>query len=197
MNGKGGPPVPTNDASEPEAPLTFAQACTFVRYLLRHSLVTIDAEQRLSLVPRDPAAAPRTRHTRPSAREWIELSEQLRLSTMTAADVRTCRAYKPRSEEVYGEAMPIFVNQLIRRLDITSDDLFVDLGSGIGTIPLQVAAMTGCRAKGVEIRAELHEIALKARGKKNQCQSNLFCSCKAACKRCARVVAGLALATWN
>lgn len=33
--------------------------------------------------------------------------------------------------------------QLIRRLNIESDDTFIDLGSGIGTIAMQVAAMTG------------------------------------------------------
>ncbi len=69
--------------------------------------------------------------------------------------MRTFRAYKPRSAEVYGEANPIFANQLIRRLNITSRDVFYDIGSGIGTIAMQVAAMTGARAKGVEIRAEL------------------------------------------
>ncbi len=68
--------------------------------------------------------------------------------------------YAPNSKEVYGEVNPKLVNEFIRQVGLTSDDIFFDLGSGVGNVVLQVAAQTGCEAHGVEIRPELHNIAL-------------------------------------
>jgi hypothetical protein len=109
----------------------------------------------------------------------------LRATAISADDVRVFRAYKPRSAEVYGEANPIFVNQVARLSCVFERCVFIDLGSGIGTIAMQVAAMTGksrrlvtygdccdervllyrccvgCRCKAVEIRPELDAIAKK------------------------------------
>ena len=103
--------------------------------------------------------------TRPTPREWVVVSEWLREKALSADDVRTFRAYKPRSEEVYGEANSIFGIQLIRALNITSKSVFYDIGSGIGNVVMQMAAITGCRAKGIEIRRELHQIATKFKEK--------------------------------
>lgn len=36
-----------------------------------------------------------------------------------------------------------------------------DIGSGIGNVVVQMSAQTGCKCYGVEIRSDLHEIALK------------------------------------
>lgn len=44
---------------------------------------------------------------------------------------------------------------MIDQIEITSDDIFVDLGSGVGQVVLQMAAATPCRiCFGVE-RAEV------------------------------------------
>lgn len=44
---------------------------------------------------------------------------------------------------------------MIDQIEITSDDVFVDLGSGVGQVVLQMAAATPCRiCLGVE-RAEV------------------------------------------
>jgi hypothetical protein len=68
------------------------------------------------------------------------------------------RDYKPRSAEVYGEALPVFIEYLIKRLNIK--DTLYDIGSGIGNVVVQIAARTGCKAIGVEVRADLHDIAI-------------------------------------
>jgi|TARA_B110001469_G_scaffold125030_1_gene139735 H3 lysine-79-specific histone-lysine N-methyltransferase len=59
--------------------------------------------------------------------------------------------YKPFSHEVYGETNANLVQFVIDSQAITSDDVFVDLGSGIGQVVLQVAASTQCRAFGIEL----------------------------------------------
>uniref|UniRef100_A0A2A4K6X7 Histone-lysine N-methyltransferase, H3 lysine-79 specific n=1 Tax=Heliothis virescens TaxID=7102 RepID=A0A2A4K6X7_HELVI len=59
--------------------------------------------------------------------------------------------YEPFSPEVYGETSYELVCQMIDQIDITADDVFVDLGSGVGQVVLQMAAATPCRVcLGVE-----------------------------------------------
>ncbi|XP_054162694.1 histone-lysine N-methyltransferase, H3 lysine-79 specific-like [Oppia nitens] len=53
--------------------------------------------------------------------------------------------YEPFSPEVYGETSFEFISQMINEIGLTSDDVFVDLGSGVGQVVLQVAAATNCR----------------------------------------------------
>lgn len=35
---------------------------------------------------------------------------------------------------------------MIDQIEITKDDVFIDLGSGVGQVVLQMAASTGCKA---------------------------------------------------
>ncbi|XP_026758650.2 histone-lysine N-methyltransferase, H3 lysine-79 specific isoform X1 [Galleria mellonella] len=59
--------------------------------------------------------------------------------------------YEPFSPEVYGETSYELISQMIDQIDITSEDVFVDLGSGVGQVVLQMAAATPCRVcLGVE-----------------------------------------------
>ncbi|CAG4979271.1 unnamed protein product [Parnassius apollo] len=59
--------------------------------------------------------------------------------------------YEPFSPEVYGETSYELVCQMIDQIEITSEDVFVDLGSGVGQVVLQMAAATPCRVcLGVE-----------------------------------------------
>ncbi|XP_069362021.1 histone-lysine N-methyltransferase, H3 lysine-79 specific isoform X1 [Maniola hyperantus] len=53
--------------------------------------------------------------------------------------------YEPFSPEVYGETSYELVCQMIDQIDITAEDVFVDLGSGVGQVVLQMAAATPCR----------------------------------------------------
>ncbi|XP_063981184.1 histone-lysine N-methyltransferase, H3 lysine-79 specific isoform X3 [Diachasmimorpha longicaudata] len=59
--------------------------------------------------------------------------------------------YEPFSPEVYGETSYELVCQMIDQIEITEDDVFVDLGSGVGQVVLQMAAATACKiCLGVE-----------------------------------------------
>ncbi|CAK9303194.1 unnamed protein product [Gordionus sp. m RMFG-2023] len=54
---------------------------------------------------------------------------------------------KPNSlPETYGETSYEQVKKILQKLNIQPDDTFIDLGSGIGHIVLQVAASTQCRS---------------------------------------------------
>ncbi|XP_053691437.1 histone-lysine N-methyltransferase, H3 lysine-79 specific [Sabethes cyaneus] len=50
--------------------------------------------------------------------------------------------YEPFSPEVYGETSFDLICQMIDQIKITGDDVFVDLGSGVGQVVLQMAAST-------------------------------------------------------
>ncbi|XP_050510825.1 histone-lysine N-methyltransferase, H3 lysine-79 specific-like [Diabrotica virgifera virgifera] len=53
--------------------------------------------------------------------------------------------YEPFSPEVYGETSYDLVCQMIDHIKISSDDVFIDLGSGVGQVVLQMAAATSCK----------------------------------------------------
>ena len=53
--------------------------------------------------------------------------------------------------QVYGETSYDLVCQMIDHVNVTEEDTFIDLGSGVGQVVLQVAASTRCKmAWGVE-----------------------------------------------
>jgi hypothetical protein len=49
----------------------------------------------------------------------------------------------------------------IEKANIGPDDVFMDIGSGIGSVVLQAAAMTGCKAVGIELLEPRHRAALR------------------------------------
>lgn len=64
--------------------------------------------------------------------------------------------YEPHSPEVYGEASFDLINKMIRELaPVTAANKFLDLGSGVGQVVLQMAALTECQlCVGIE-KAEI------------------------------------------
>lgn len=63
------------------------------------------------------------------------------------ADPEKLNEYPAWSPEVYGETSFEFVSQMIENLDLRPNDIFIDLGSGVGQVVLQVAAtvnLAGC-----------------------------------------------------
>lgn len=46
---------------------------------------------------------------------------------------------------MYGETSFELICQMIDQIHITEEDTFVDLGSGVGQVVLQVAALTPCK----------------------------------------------------
>ncbi|XP_060516339.1 histone-lysine N-methyltransferase, H3 lysine-79 specific [Cylas formicarius] len=70
-------------------------------------------------------------------------------------DPEKLNQYEPFSPEVYGETSYDLVCQMIDQIDITKEDVFIDLGSGVGQVVLQMAAATPCKiCLGIE-RAEV------------------------------------------
>ncbi|CAK8676134.1 unnamed protein product [Clavelina lepadiformis] len=53
--------------------------------------------------------------------------------------------YEPFSPEVYGETSFDLVLQMLNELKLKEDDVFLDLGSGVGQVVLQVAAASPCK----------------------------------------------------
>jgi len=66
-------------------------------------------------------------------------------------DSNALNRYKGFSDQVYGEAGFELISELIRKVPIAKDTVFLDLGSGIGQVVLQVAAQAQCKAIGVEL----------------------------------------------
>ncbi|KAG8222795.1 hypothetical protein J437_LFUL005001 [Ladona fulva] len=60
-------------------------------------------------------------------------------------DPEKLNQYEPFSPEVYGETSYELVCQMIDQIEITNEDVFVDLGSGVGQVVLQMAAATPCK----------------------------------------------------
>ena len=67
-------------------------------------------------------------------------------------DPKKLRNYKSFSAEVYGEANFGLVNHIIATVPIKEGDVFLDLGSGVGQVTLQVAMQCGVKeAIGIEL----------------------------------------------
>ncbi|KAF6216003.1 hypothetical protein GE061_000340 [Apolygus lucorum] len=66
-------------------------------------------------------------------------------------DPEKLNQYEPFSPEVYGETSFDLICQMIDQINVTKDDVFIDLGSGVGQVVLQMAAATPCKiCVGVE-----------------------------------------------
>lgn len=64
--------------------------------------------------------------------------------------VNSLRRYEAGSNNVYGELLPRFVHRIFQETKLKSDQIFVDLGSGVGNVVLQAALEVGCESWGVE-----------------------------------------------
>lgn len=63
--------------------------------------------------------------------------------------------------ETYGEILSSGVNKLLSLITLSKDDVFVDLGSGLGKVVVQVFLQSDVKeARGLEIIPELHNQAL-------------------------------------
>jgi [histone H3]-lysine79 N-trimethyltransferase len=66
---------------------------------------------------------------------------------------------KAHSSNTYGELLPKFVRQLFQETGLTSEQVFVDLGSGIGNVVLQAALEFGCESWGCEEMETYSDVA--------------------------------------
>ncbi|KAI0430317.1 histone methylation protein DOT1-domain-containing protein [Xylaria sp. FL1042] len=69
-----------------------------------------------------------------------------------APKVEMLTKYDAGSDNVYGELLHPFVTKiLVEQTKMTSDQVFIDLGSGVGNVVLQAALEIGCRSYGCEM----------------------------------------------
>ena len=65
-------------------------------------------------------------------------------------------------DRTYGEILFSGVEKILKKITITDHDIFLDLGSGLGKVVLQVFMQTQvCKSIGIEINPQLHNSALK------------------------------------
>lgn len=60
------------------------------------------------------------------------------------------RKYENGTSEVYGELLPRFMSTIFKETHLKSDQVFVDLGSGVGNCVIQAALQIGCESWGWE-----------------------------------------------
>lgn len=73
------------------------------------------------------------------------------------------RKYKATIAETYGEILYESVSELIYQLTLSANDIFFDLGSGLGKVVTQVFLQSEVKeATGIEINPELYQYALLA-----------------------------------
>lgn len=65
--------------------------------------------------------------------------------------VNLVRHYESFSDNVYGELLPKFLSRIFKETSLKSDQVFIDLGSGVGNCVLQAALETGCESWGCEV----------------------------------------------
>ncbi len=73
--------------------------------------------------------------------------------------VETLRRYENGTDNVYGEMLPRFVSQIIKDTRLRHDQVFVDLGSGVGNVVLQTALEVGCQSWGCEMMTNPCDLA--------------------------------------
>ncbi|KAI9856529.1 MAG: Nucleosomal histone H3-Lys79 methylase [Trichoglossum hirsutum] len=73
--------------------------------------------------------------------------------------VSALKKYENGSDNVYGELLPRFISKIFLDTRIRSDQVFVDLGSGVGNVVLQAALEVGCESWGCEMMENACELA--------------------------------------
>lgn len=73
--------------------------------------------------------------------------------------VDSLKRYENGTDNVYGELLPRFVSQIFQETQLTSEHVFVDLGSGVGNVVLQAALEIGCDSWGCEMMENACELA--------------------------------------
>ncbi|KIW03726.1 uncharacterized protein PV09_05035 [Verruconis gallopava] len=90
----------------------------------------------------------RTRHNLPLSLVERILSQVY--ARTVSPQVSILKQYENGTDDVYGELLPRFVHQIFLDTNLRSDQVFVDLGSGVGNVVLQAALEIGCESWGIE-----------------------------------------------
>jgi H3 lysine-79-specific histone-lysine N-methyltransferase len=73
--------------------------------------------------------------------------------------VESLRQYENGTDNVYGELLPRFISTIFKETKLKSDQVFVDLGSGVGNVVLQAALEVGCESWGCEMMPNACKLA--------------------------------------
>ncbi|GAB1320349.1 Nucleosomal histone H3-Lys79 methylase [Madurella fahalii] len=84
-------------------------------------------------------------------RELVEFILDQVYDRTVAPKVELLAKYENGSDNVYGELLHPFISDIFERTKLTSDMVFVDLGSGVGNVTLQAALERGCESWGCEM----------------------------------------------
>jgi H3 lysine-79-specific histone-lysine N-methyltransferase len=66
---------------------------------------------------------------------------------------------KDNKDNTYGELLAQFVTMVVEETQLKSDQVFVDLGSGVGNVVLQTALEVGCESWGCEMMPNACDLA--------------------------------------
>jgi len=69
------------------------------------------------------------------------------------------RYQKATKDNTYGELQHSFVSRIFKETGIKSNNVFVDLGSGVGNVVLQAALQVGCESWGCEMMENACDLA--------------------------------------
>ncbi|MCJ1411877.1 Nucleosomal histone H3-Lys79 methylase [Ptychographa xylographoides] len=76
--------------------------------------------------------------------------------------VKSLREYENGTDNVYGELLPRFVSDILHKdTMMKSDQVFVDLGSGVGNVVFQAALEIGCESWGCEMMKNACDLAAR------------------------------------
>lgn len=83
--------------------------------------------------------------------EWVKrILTQIYVRTVSPK-VETLRVYQNGSDNVYGELLPRFISEILCKTELSHEQVFVDLGSGVGNVVLQAALEVGAESWGIEM----------------------------------------------
>jgi H3 lysine-79-specific histone-lysine N-methyltransferase len=81
-------------------------------------------------------------------------------SRTVSPHVHLLKQYENGTDTVYGELLPRFVHKIFSDTGLKSDQVFVDLGSGVGNVVFQAALEIGCESWGIEYMQNPAKLAL-------------------------------------
>ncbi|TKA36873.1 hypothetical protein B0A54_12715 [Friedmanniomyces endolithicus] len=90
----------------------------------------------------------RQRHS--LALKWIERILMQICERTVSPKAEKLNAYKVGSSNVYGELLPRLITDIFRKVQLNHEQMFIDLGSGVGNVVLQAALEIGCESWGIE-----------------------------------------------
>ncbi|KAK0538507.1 Nucleosomal histone H3-Lys79 methylase [Tilletia horrida] len=83
-------------------------------------------------------------------RLWATIHEQC-YARVVGPKVEDLNNYEAFSDNVYGELLPRFSAEIAHLTGLGPASVFVDMGSGVGNVLVQLALQTGCSAYGCEM----------------------------------------------